>query len=676
MQVRSLGLRCRTGSMTVLGDLAQSTGVHRYREWSEVAEPLAGPDGWHMAELTTGYRVPREVMDFVAPLAATVSPTTRYPSSIRPPDDGSVRLVSTSPDRLLAEVKEGVKGLLEADEQPRSVAVILHDDDVLLPEAKEQCTMAESEAAGSASGVQVLPDSQINGLEFDHVVVVEPASIARTQSAGLGRLYVALTRCTQSLTIVHAEPLPAELADPSGPRTGEPSGERRCSRYRIDGHRCENMTAEPDGWCRQDECGGYRTGTPVDRPERRSGSAFSVPMNADRQARLTLADERVAEMKITATALNQFLTQHQGTAHEAGIEIRSMLEEFLRDGRHARQQNGFWVLDHEGFRLVLSPDADAVTGYRTVHLERSYAQCKAGVSSRVGRRGRAARRAALRERPAPGCSLVDANGVRGIDSQQIYITAQTHDTFERLVPESRGLSDTEFDAMVSRFLSADLENGRILTQESLPHVIGGELTWYLSPDGRTAISLRARAGTEPPEEPVDVSEDDNRAALAVTDAPATTDTEPILPTPQETSAAETDGLLTFLEAAVHGDRKVNAHEALRHTFLAALFDAGQSPIYSEIVDAASNGPAGTILYEVLGEGGHTYTRMREGVLRAMEVRHITRIRADHTFLVLPQPPAEPWATDAVSQTFGVSVIWRTDHGWEGQRVGLALGKEV
>ncbi|MFD0799912.1 HelD family protein [Streptomonospora algeriensis] len=668
MQVRSLARRCRTGSMTVLGDLAQSTGVHRYGDWDRIAQALSGDDGWHLTELTTGYRVPREVMDFAAPLAAELSPTTRFPSSIRPPESGALRVAAVPPERMLTGVEEHVQELLDADDRPRSVTVILHDEDDLLPQVEEWCASPRPEGDPHASKVRVLAASQVNGLEFDHVVVVEPAAIAGDAPAGLGRLYVALTRCTQSLTVLHTLPLPAQLADPSDPRAGEPAGGRRCGRYLLTGSRCANTTTEPDGWCRQEGCSGYRTSTPVDPPERLT--RLPSPANTDHSAHLSVDTDSASRIGVATTALNRFLAQHRGTAPE-----------FLQKGRHARQQDGLWLLDHKGYRLVLSAGADEVVDYRTVHRERSYAQVQAGVPSRGDRsrgdRAAAARRAALRKTPNPGMPLTDSTGVRAIDAQRLYITPTAHDRFDQLFTESRGLPDCEFDAMVRRHLAADLHTGDIRIEEGEHRIIGAHCVWHLSRDGRTVVALSPRNDSHSPGQPLGTTETEQPCAPEAPPAPTTTDTEPIVTTTSGAPPAEAGGLGPLLEAAVSSDREDNAHEAVRYKLLGQLFESEcRKPHETGLADIVATAPAGSLLYEVLGEGGHTYAGMREGMLRAMEVRQAGDVHADYTFLVLPRPPAEPWAVEAISQMSGFSVIWRSGDGWDGQRIGVALGREA
>jgi hypothetical protein len=137
-----------------------------------------------------------------------------------------------------------------------------------------------------------------------------------------------------------------------------------------------------------------------------------------------------------------------------------------------------------------------------------------------------------------------------------------------------------------------------------------------------------------------------------------------------------DNFVSALEERVRADRESQVHEGIRHLLIGELmYGARLSPSANlPTIDIACDGPAGTMLYEVLGEDGHIYERMREAVLRIMEVQYAEGENADHRFLVLPQKPAEAWSTEAIREAFGISVIWRTLDGWEGDQVELALGK--
>ncbi|MFE7380137.1 HelD family protein [Streptomyces zhihengii] len=214
MQARSLRRRCAAGgSMTVLGDLAQATGAHIPPDWDLLGALLSDHGDWSLAQLTTSYRVPAEIMEFVAPLARTVAPALPYPQAVREAGADAVRTVATEPWKLLDDTVAQVARLGRTSDgsTPRSVAVIVPDDSDWLEAISRR--IGEDAGTGGPNGetVSVLSAAQAKGMEYDHVLVVEPATIADRGPAGLRRLYVALTRSTQSLTVLHTAPLPAAL---------------------------------------------------------------------------------------------------------------------------------------------------------------------------------------------------------------------------------------------------------------------------------------------------------------------------------------------------------------------------------------------------------------------------------------------------------------------------------
>jgi DNA helicase IV len=149
-------------------------------------------------ELHTGYRVPRVIADYGARiLAPGIAPTRSY----RPGGTLSVRQV----EDLHAAVREAVQ------QAPRdgTVAVIAADS-----AADELVRLVD------VPTVAVVPASLVKGLEYDHVIVVEPADIVAAEPRGLNRLYVALTRAVASLLVLHHEPLPAALRDQAVPHHG------------------------------------------------------------------------------------------------------------------------------------------------------------------------------------------------------------------------------------------------------------------------------------------------------------------------------------------------------------------------------------------------------------------------------------------------------------------------
>jgi UvrD-like helicase family protein len=195
MQLRMIARRAREGSLTILGDVAQGTGAVSYTSWDDVLPHLPNGEDAAVEELRHAYRVPREIMDVALPLLETIAPDVAPPISYRtgaePP---AVRQVAE--EHLLAEAYRAAAGLADAG---GLLAVIVPEE--LLPGVQ---------SGDLWDGVPVLAPREAKGLEFDHVVVVEPALIAAHEQ-GLRELYVALTRPTKTLVIVHARPLPAAL---------------------------------------------------------------------------------------------------------------------------------------------------------------------------------------------------------------------------------------------------------------------------------------------------------------------------------------------------------------------------------------------------------------------------------------------------------------------------------
>ncbi|MGW6462294.1 ATP-binding domain-containing protein [Streptomyces rubiginosohelvolus] len=215
MQARSLRRRCAVGgSMTVLGDLAQATGAHTPTSWDLLGALLSDQGDWSVAQLTTSYRVPAEIMEFVAPLAHAIAPALPYPEAVREAGDDAVRTVATEPWKLLDDTVDHVARLVHTSDgsSPRSVAVIVPDDSDWLDAISRRIDEGDAIGEQHREAVSVLAATQAKGMEYDHVLVIEPITIADRGPAGLRQLYVALTRSTQSLTVLHTTSLPTPLA--------------------------------------------------------------------------------------------------------------------------------------------------------------------------------------------------------------------------------------------------------------------------------------------------------------------------------------------------------------------------------------------------------------------------------------------------------------------------------
>jgi DNA helicase IV len=228
MEVRAIGRRCATGAATVLGDIAQGTTPWAATSWPTLLSHLGKPSA-PVRELDVGYRVPREILDFASRLLPSIAPDLSPARSLRA-DQNALAVLPVGQGELGARVAAGCAVALD---RPGSVAVICADADIektaaALSMAGLGFSVLGSESGMSGAGAPDIPDisdmsesvsrltlvpvTLAKGLEFDHVVLVEPANIATGEAYGLRRLYVALTRAVSRLTVFHAEPLPAELS--------------------------------------------------------------------------------------------------------------------------------------------------------------------------------------------------------------------------------------------------------------------------------------------------------------------------------------------------------------------------------------------------------------------------------------------------------------------------------
>ncbi|MFE6765778.1 HelD family protein [Streptomyces sp. NPDC057689] len=198
MAWRLLMRRSPTRSMTLVGDPAQTSEEAGVGSWQEILAPYVG-DRYEHVRLGVNYRTPAEVMEVAAKVLRAEDPSFEPPGSVR--STGEVPWVRDAGDDLAGAVARAVAELTPAEGR---LAVIapgeLHEEiaaplEGVVPGAEPDLTRT----------VVLLGPRQAKGLEFDHVLVVEPARF------GTSDLYVALTRATQRLGILHREPLPASL---------------------------------------------------------------------------------------------------------------------------------------------------------------------------------------------------------------------------------------------------------------------------------------------------------------------------------------------------------------------------------------------------------------------------------------------------------------------------------
>ncbi|MFJ9829077.1 HelD family protein [Streptomyces sp. NPDC101160] len=200
MECRAIARRAGFGSLTILGDLAQGTTPWAARDWREQLQHLGKPDA-ALVPLNTGYRVPAAVVELANRLLPELGAGVPAGRSLRAGGAVTIRQAEDLMDGVVQAVREAL-------EEEGSVGVIAADEAV-----------AGLAAHDFGERVAVVPASLAKGLEYDHVVVVEPAAIVAAEPRGLHRLYVVLTRAVSRLDVVHREPLPAALG-----RAGRISG--------------------------------------------------------------------------------------------------------------------------------------------------------------------------------------------------------------------------------------------------------------------------------------------------------------------------------------------------------------------------------------------------------------------------------------------------------------------
>ncbi|MFE3255266.1 RNA polymerase recycling motor ATPase HelR [Nocardia sp. NPDC059091] len=184
MDWRVLMRRCPSHSFTVVGDLAQRRSAAGATSWDAMLEPYV-PGRWAYRSLTVNYRTPAEIMAVAAAVLTGFAPEVTPPESVR-----------------------------SCGVQPWARQLALGE----MPSAIEEFTRDEAGREGTSIVIGppgmpgTVPASETKGLEFDAVLVVEPEHILADGPRGAAELYVALTRATQRLGVLHEGPLPPALA--------------------------------------------------------------------------------------------------------------------------------------------------------------------------------------------------------------------------------------------------------------------------------------------------------------------------------------------------------------------------------------------------------------------------------------------------------------------------------
>lgn len=218
MQLKMATRRSLNGSMTVVGDIAQATGPLAPDSWDDVLAHLPDNKPSRVVGLSVGYRIPAQIMELADKVMEAATPGLRAPRAVRV-GESAPRIVGV--DALAPGVVAEVVAL-RAEMAAGTIAVVAPDG--LCDELSEALTAAGLEhgraaTAGLDQALTVVPVSVVKGLELDAVIVVEPARIVSDTPHGMRALYVALTRPTQRLSVVHAQDLPEPLRPDGGSRS-------------------------------------------------------------------------------------------------------------------------------------------------------------------------------------------------------------------------------------------------------------------------------------------------------------------------------------------------------------------------------------------------------------------------------------------------------------------------
>lgn len=216
MQWLAVRRRSERGAMTIVGDIAQSTGHWARDSWDDVVELLSTPLPTRTEQLTYGYRVPRSVMDLAARLLPTAAPGVLPPIVVRDVERGPA-LTAVAPTEDLATTAVGIVEALSG--KGHFVGVICPDslrEDLEIAFMLSGATWNDADKGGLSTAINVVSPVASKGLEFDAVVVVDPAGIIEAGPQGERMLYIAMTRTTKYLDIVYPlGTLPGALRDPA-----------------------------------------------------------------------------------------------------------------------------------------------------------------------------------------------------------------------------------------------------------------------------------------------------------------------------------------------------------------------------------------------------------------------------------------------------------------------------
>ena len=209
MQLRMVTRRSLSGSMTVVGDIAQATGPLAANDWNDVLEHLPTKKEPRVVGLSVGYRIPAQIMELADKVMLAATPGLRAPRSVREGDEGPA-IIPVAAGASLVDAVVACAADVTARGGGRAAIICAEDSIEEISNALNAVGIKHglARAAGLDQDLSIVPATMAKGLELDDVIVVEPAAVVAEDPQGLRLLYVTLTRSTRSLSIVHQQPLP------------------------------------------------------------------------------------------------------------------------------------------------------------------------------------------------------------------------------------------------------------------------------------------------------------------------------------------------------------------------------------------------------------------------------------------------------------------------------------
>ena len=213
MEIRMLERRSLNGSFTLVGDMAQATGAWAKDDWHEILNGLSSLKEPRFSHLTVGYRLPQPTMDVAQKVLLGTQYENSTPNAVREIGEDPKFIKVDTPARLLGSVTALVRS--ELRELESGTLAVITPERIVKP-LSDSFKASEIQHGLVDDGalinqITIVPVGLVKGLEIDVAVVVEPIEIFNSEMHGPRSLYVALTRATKRLLIVHTDELPQVL---------------------------------------------------------------------------------------------------------------------------------------------------------------------------------------------------------------------------------------------------------------------------------------------------------------------------------------------------------------------------------------------------------------------------------------------------------------------------------